>query len=468
MDISSVFEPKRMAVVGVSFTNPFHPANVVFNNNNYSYQVEVFAVNPKGGELERKPVYRTAADIPGGIDMAVAAVKAHFVPQVARECAAAGARSLVVISGGFAETGTAEGAALQEELVDICEANNIVLIGPNCLGVHSPPFVNTFFLPPERTVLPPKGDIAVASQSGAVVLDQMMTRFYEAGVGISVAVSMGNKAMVDELDLLEYFASREDTKASCFYMEGLDHKVKEFTVKAGKISAVHPVIVFLGGKSEKGLEAARSHTGAMAGNLKLMSAALRQNGVIEAEDEKEIASFSKIFSYYHHRPLIKGNIAVVTSSGGHGVIVADLAEQAGLKIPALSEEKKAVLRAHVQDSIRDIAGLENPVDLTGSASDQDFERALDFMLSQEDIEAAIVLALPYTHIITSMVGTRLGQVVRKWDKPVVAYVPNLAKFGMVLEGFELNGIPVVHTIDEAVQMLKALRLLGLYCRREGC
>jgi len=289
-----------------------------------------------------------------------------------------------------------------------------------------------------------------------------MTRFSEAGIGVSVAVSMGNKAMVDEVRLVRHFAEREDTKAACFYIEGLGPRTRDFVEAAGLMAEVKPVIVYLGAKSDRGQRAALSHTAAMAGNLEILSGALRQKGIIEAENEAEITSFCKIFSYYHHRPLRRGRMAVITSSGGHGVIAADLLEKAGLNMVEFPEDAKRAIEALVEEHIRNIACFDNPVDLTGSASDQDFERALDFLLSREDVEAVMVLALPYTPMITSFVGTRLGQVVRRYDKPVVAYVPDLAKFGMVLEGFELNGIPVVHSIEEAVQMFKALRLLGLY------
>jgi acyl-CoA synthetase (NDP forming) len=461
LDLNDVFEPRRVAVIGVSLSNSFHPANIVYHNNLYGFQADIFGVNSRGGEIERKKVYRSVGEIPGGVDMAICAIRAPQVPGVARECAASGVRNLIVISGGFAETGTNEGITYQNELVEVCKDNDMVLIGPNCLGIYSPPFINTFFLPPERTVLPRKGDIAVASQSGAVLVDQMMTRLSEAGMGISVAVSIGNKAMVGEVDLMEHFASRSDTRTACFYIEGSDERINDFVRAAGKTSADKPVIVYLGGKSDKGKRAAISHTAAMAGNLDIISAALRQNGIIEAMNEEEITSFAKIFEYYRHKPMVHGNIAVITSSGGHGVMAADLAEVAGLRMPSFSQERKEELRSVVNDSIKDIASFENPVDLTGSSTDGDFERSLEYLLSREDIEAVIVLLLPYTPMITSMLGSRLGQLVREIDKPVVAYIPNLAKFGMVLEGFEFNGIPVVHSISESVQMLKALRLLGL-------
>jgi acetyltransferase len=461
-DLQAMFNPGTVAVFGVSTTNPFHPANIIYNKNYYGYDCDVYPVNPKGGELERRPVYRSLSELPKKADMAVVAVKAQTVPRVAQECADEGVRSMVVISGGFAEMGE-DGRALQDELVAICTKASITLVGPNCFGVYAPPVVDTFFLPPERTVLPRRGSIAVASQSGAFLVDQIMTNFYEAGIGLSVAVSMGNKAMVDEEDLLVHFAQREDTKIICFYIEGIDQGVKNFISSAREVAPSKPIVVFSGGKSERGKSAARSHIAALAADHELVEGALKQSGILEAETESEVTSFCKILAFYQHRPMQMCNIAVISSSGGHGVLASDLATDAGINVPAFTDARQHELRHLLEPTIQDIAALANPVDLTGSASDQDFERSLDYLLSQDDIEAALVLTLPYTPMMTSFVGTRLGQVVKKHDKPVVAYVPNLAKYGMVLEGFELNGIPVVHSIEEGVQMMKALRMLGDSC-----
>jgi len=156
LDLGAAFEPKSMAVIGVSLTNPFHPANIVYNKNYYGHTAEVYAVNPKGGWLERRPVYRSVGEIPGKVDMAFVAVKAHLVPRVARECAAAGVRTLVVISGGFAETGE-EGASHQEELVEMCRKRSMVMFGPNCLGIYSPPSSTLFSFPPRGRSFLPRG-----------------------------------------------------------------------------------------------------------------------------------------------------------------------------------------------------------------------------------------------------------------------------------------------------------------------
>ncbi len=461
-----LLRPKRVAVVGVSLTNPFHPANIIFNKSFYGSGSVAYPVNPRGGELEKRPVFGSVKELPEQADLAIIAVKASLVMGVIRECGEAGIEAAIIISGGFAELG-GEGVELQRKLVEECRRFNICMIGPNCIGVYHPPYIDSFFLPPERTVIPKKGAISVISQSGAFLVDQMFTRFYEEDLGIRTAVSIGNRAMIDEVDMLRHFANDTGTRAICLYLEGAGTRPREFYELCEEVSAHKPIIAFMGGKSARGQRAAVSHTAALAGDSRLVSAALAQCGVIEATDELELASLAKIFDFYHHRPLFEGNIAVVSSSGGHGVVAADLCEGTGLKLVPFTEAEQRGLQKLCTDSISDIASFQNPLDLTGSASDLDFERTLDYVLSMERVEGAIVLALPYTPMITSFVGTRLGHVVRRHDKPVAAYIPSLAKYGMVLEGFELNGIPVVHTIQESVQMMHALYRLGLAVRRSG-
>ncbi len=461
-----LLRPKRVAVIGVSLTNPFHPANIIFNKSFYGSGSMAYPVNPRGGELEKQPVFRSVKELPEQADLAVIAVKAPLVPGVIRECGEVGIQAAIIISGGFAEVG-GEGIALQEELVKECRRYNICMIGPNCIGVYHPPYIDSFFLPPERTVIPKRGAISVISQSGAFLVDQILTRFYEEDLGVRTAVSIGNRAVLDEVDMLEHFAQDTGTRAICLYLEGAGTRPRELYELCSEVSSRKPIIAFVGGKSVEGQRAALSHTAALAANSRLISSALAQCGVIEAADELELASLAKIFDFYHHRPLLEGNIAVVSSSGGHGVVAADLCEGTGLNLVPFTEGEQGTLRELCTDSISSIASLKNPLDLTGSASDLDFERTLDYVLSLPKVEGAIVLALPYTPMITSFIGTRLGHVVRRHDKPVAAYIPSLAKYEMVLEGFELNGIPVVHTIQESVQMMQALYRLGLAVQRSG-
>ncbi|MBU1740249.1 MAG: CoA-binding protein, partial [Proteobacteria bacterium] len=200
MDFRPLFEPRTLAVVGVSLRNDRHPANVIYHKNNLRYPVKVFPVNFRGGVYQSETVYPRVSDIPEPVDLAVIAARAEQVPDILADCIAAQVGGAAVISGGFAETGRLD---LQEKIVSLAREANFPLIGPNCLGVYAPLFADCFFLPSERMVKPPPGGVAFVSQSGGVLVD-LMIKFAEEGVGLSLGVSIGNKALVREVDLLPY------------------------------------------------------------------------------------------------------------------------------------------------------------------------------------------------------------------------------------------------------------------------
>lgn len=203
MDLKKLFAPQRIAIVGVSFGNDRHPANVVYNKNRLRYPIEVFPVNPKGGVLQRRQIYQRVADIPEPVDLAVIAVRAAYAPAVLEECISAGVGAAVVISGGFAESGRKD---LQDQMASMAIAADLPLIGPNCLGIFAPGHFDTFFLPVERMVQPGEGNVALVSQSGGILVDQMIN-FAGEGIGLSLAFSIGNKAVINEVALLDHLAA---------------------------------------------------------------------------------------------------------------------------------------------------------------------------------------------------------------------------------------------------------------------
>jgi acetyltransferase len=164
-----LFKPKKMAVVGVSLSNDRHPANVIFHKLLLRYPVDVFAVNPKGGKIQRETVFRRLSDIPQNIDHVVIAVRAAHVPAVIDDCIESKAGSATIVSGGFAESGRAD---LQDQVSEMAAGAGLPLIGPNCLGIYAPGQFDTFFLPGERLVRPSAGNVAIISQSGGVLVDQ--------------------------------------------------------------------------------------------------------------------------------------------------------------------------------------------------------------------------------------------------------------------------------------------------------
>ncbi|MBP7764006.1 MAG: CoA-binding protein [Deltaproteobacteria bacterium] len=449
MNLKPLFEPRTLAVIGVSSTNERHPANVIFEKNNHRYPVEVFGVNPRGGKLHDEPLFERIGDVPKKIDLAVIAARADFVPDILAQCIDAGVKSAAVISGGFSEGGRAD---LQERMAAIAREAKFPFIGPNCLGLFVPFRVDTFFLPIERMIKPSPGNVAFVSQSGGILVDQMI-KFTQQGVGMSKAVSIGNKALVREIDLLKYLLTDPATRVIAFYVEGFGAgEGREFVLAAD--CSPKPVILMKSGKSEAGHRAVSSHTASLAGDYTSFAAAVAQHNIIEAADEQELVSFCEVLSSYTQP--IEGKIGIITGSGGHGAMAVDACAAANLTVPAFAAELQDRLRGQLTENVRSIASVGNPVDLTGSAVDDDFVACAKILAEAPEVDCLVVLLLPYLPGVTLDIGVRLSQVQKQFRKPIVAYVPHVEKYNMMIDGFELNGTPVSPSIEGAVLMAKAL------------
>ena len=455
MNLAPLFKPRTMAVVGVSLTNDRHPANVIYNKNHLRLKAEVFPVNNRGGALQGEKVYPHVSDIPEKVDLAVIATQAEIVPGIIEECIQAGVGGAVIISGGFSESGRKD---LQESIVSIARKAGFPFIGPNCLGIYSPPYIDTFFIPGERMMRPEKGKVALVSQSGGILVDYLI-KLTEEGVGLSLAVSIGNKALIREVDLLEYFQDDPETKVIAFYVEGFGQgEGREFVLKAGQCTK--PVVVLKAGKTSMGVEAISSHTASIAGDYEVFSSIFSQCGVVEAKNESELISSCEVLSCYQNP--IEGNIGIITCSGGHGAIAVDACVSHGLSVTALTEKDQREIREKVSPRIQAIASFKNPIDLTGSAVDDDFIAVAQCLSGREDVDCIVMLLLPYVPGITSDLGARLSQISRQDGKSLIAYVPHVEKYRMFIEGFQLNQVPVAHSIEDAVHMAEALR------RRQRC
>ena len=455
MNLDTLFRPKTLAVIGVSLTNEKHPANVIYNKNNLRLKAKVFPVNDRGGIYQGEKVYDSILEVPEKIDWAVIATRAEVVPKIMTDCILAGVTGAVVISGGFAERGRGD---LQDRIVAIAKEAEFPFIGPNCLGVYSPPYVDTFFIPSERIVRPEKGRVGLISQSGGILVDHMIKLAGE-GIGLSKAVSIGNKALIRELDFLNYFADDPETNVIAFYIEGFgEREGREFVLRAR--ACPKPVVVLKSGKTSLGVRAVSSHTASMAGDYEVFSAVLGQHGVVEAKDQFELISFCEALSCYQ-KP-IEGRIGIITGSGGHGAIAVDACVSHGFSVPSLSEQDQWEIRKRVSPRIQTIASFNNPIDLTGSAVDEDFIEAARFLSRREEFDCILILLLPHIPGITSDSAARLSQVYWQEGKPMIAYVPHVEKYLMFVEGFQLNQIPVAHSIEETVHMAEALR------RRQPC
>ncbi|MFZ3114180.1 MAG: CoA-binding protein [Syntrophales bacterium] len=450
MNLETFFKPRTMAVIGVSTTNDRHPANVIYNKNRHRYPVEVFAVNPRGGRCQGECVFTRISEIPTPVELAVIAARAEYVEGIMADCIKNDVKAAVIVSGGFAESGRSD---LQERLVQMAREADFPFIGPNCLGIYAPGQADTFFLAGERMVLPPTGHVALISQSGGILVDQMI-KFTAEEVGLSIAISIGNKALIRELDLLEALAADPRTQVIVFYIEGFGRNEGRRFVEAVR-RCPKPVVVIKAGKSRAGSRAVSSHTASMAGDYEVFSAVLAQFKVLEAKNETELLSFCQSLLCYPRN--IEGRVGIVTGSGGHGAVAVDYCSDLGINVPDFSPDVQANIKTLLSTSIQNIAAIGNPIDLTGSAVDDDFVNVANLLSQAEDVDCLLFLMLPYLPGITSDVGARLGQVYQQLRKPMMAYVPLVEKYRMIIDGFEFNGIPVANSIEGAVQMVEALR-----------
>ncbi len=450
MDLKYLFRPSSMAVIGVSSTQDSHPANVIYMKNHLRYPVLTYAVNPKGGQINREPLYQQLEDIDGDVDMAVIVVRAQFVPGVVEQCIKKGVKGAVIISGGFSESGNHE---LQKKVTDIAREANFPFVGPNCLGIYAPDLVDTFFLPGERIVRPKKGNVGFVSQSGGVLVDQMV-KFAGQGIGISLGVSIGNKAYLRETDLIDWFEKDLETKVIAFYIEGFERREgREFIKRVQTCSK--PIVVLKAGKSPKGIAAVSSHTASLAGDYRVFSEVMKQYCVAEADNEYELTSICEVLSCYSKGS--RGNVGIVSVSGGHGVVAADACSAQGVNIPGISSQTVGTIREKLSREIKEIACLTNPLDLTGSCVDSDIVASVRHLARDENIDCILTLLLPYSPGISADIGAKLSQVARNEGKPLIAYVPNEDKYKIIIEGFELNNVPVASSVEGGVLMAKALK-----------
>jgi len=450
VDLRPLFRPETIAVIGVSLSNDRHPANVIYDKINLRYPVRVFPVNPRGGRLHRNEVFKDVTAIPEPVDLAVIATRAPHVPAILQGCIEKNVGGATIISGGFAESGE---TGLQDTLVAMARKADFPFIGPNCLGIYAPDRFDTFFLPGQRLIRPDAGNVAIVSQSGGVLVDQMV-KFKAQGIGLSMGISIGNKALIREIDLLEYLAGDPATRVIAFYIEGFGPGEGRDFVKAAH-RCPKPIVVLKAGKSAAGSRAASSHTASLAGDYTVFSQVLAQHCIAEACSEYELLAFCESLSCYQEA--FDGRVGIITASGGHGVLAVDILSAQGLTVPPLTETTRKNIFDRLSPSVQPIASVGNPVDLTGSAADEDFIGAAIAMSRAPEVESILLLILPYSPTLSPELGARLSQIYQEEKKPMIAYVPHEDKYRMLIEGFELNNIPVSDSVEGAALMTEALR-----------
>ena len=445
--LNAIFHPKSIAVVGAS-SRPGTVGNDIFRNLLYSeFNGSVYPINPKASNIQGVHAYATLDDVPGPVDLAVLIVPAAVVLNVVRQAIAKGVKALVVISAGFKETG-AEGLELQNQLRDLVQKAGVPLIGPNCLGVintHPDVRMNAAF----GRKMPAAGNLAFLSQSGALctsVLDYAEDR----QMGFSKFISFGNKADVNEIDLLEYLAMDKETSVIAMYLEDVSNG-RRFIETARRIfwETHKPMLCLKSGRSPEGARAVSSHTGSLAGADSVYDALLIQSGVQRVDTIAELFDYAAL---YTTQPLPRGSrVAIITNAGGPGIMATDAAVRHGLKLAELTQATKNELKG----SLPAAASLRNPVDVIGDARSDRYKAAIRTVLEDENVDMGIVILTPQSMTDIEQIAAIVPEATRGLDKPVVCAFMGARDVAAGVAILRAAGIPNYPFPEDGVRALAA-------------
>jgi acetyltransferase len=449
-DLEPILRPRSVAVIGASRRPDTIGNEILANIVRYGFTGAVFPVNPNASAVHSIKTYPSVLEIPDPVDMAVIVVPREHVAAVAEQCGEKRVRGLVVISAGFKEVGEA-GAAAERQLVEIVHRHRMRMVGPNCMGVlNADPTVslNATFAPS----MPPFGHAAFVSQSGALGMS-VLDYAKEYGIGISQFVSVGNKPDVSGNDLLLHWEHDDAVKVILMYVENFGNP-RRFLEIASRIAKQKPIIALKSGRSKVGARAAASHTGALAASDAAVDALLTQAGVLRATSMEELFDMAMAFN---GPPLPRSRrTAVLTNSGGPGILIADALEPQGLELVDLTPETIARLRPLFPPE----ASLRNPVDMIASATAANYRAALDAVLADGHVDSAVAIFVPPLGIRAEDVAESIAAAAREHPtKPVMAVL--MGRAGLQEGKAELHraGIPTFIFPESAARALGALRRL---------
>ncbi len=442
--LDAFFHPQSVAIIGASRDPEKLGYAVLDNLKEGGYPGRLYPVNPKADEILGLKAYPSVLDIPDPVDLAVIVIPYRFVPAVLEQCGQKGIEAVVVISAGFREAGR-EGLERERELVETARKYNLRIIGPNCLGVidTSTPLNASF-----ATGMPPGGPIAFMSQSGALgtaVLDMAMA----GRIGFSKFVSLGNKADVSEIDLLEAWGDDPISQVILIYVEGLPDGQK-FIQVARKVTRHKPVVAIKSGVTKSGSRAVSSHTGSLAGSEAAYKAAFRQAGVIRATSMEALFDYARAFAY---QPLLKGDrIGIVTNAGGPGILATDALEHAGMEITRLDSETSEALTGYLPGA----ASVGNPVDVLGDALADRYEYATRLVLDDTNVDGLIVIVTPQAMTEIGKTAHAVGRMAQESDKPVLACFMGEARIKAGIDVLWQYGVPNYPFPERAAAALAAM------------
>jgi acyl-CoA synthetase (NDP forming) len=460
VDVDSIdlfFNAKSVAIYGASASQNSVGQAIVQNFIKPQYNGKVYGVNPKYTQVLGIPCFPSLQEIEDSVDLVVVAVPARLTPRVFEDIARKGSKAVIVISGGFSETGP-RGAEIEDEIVAIAKKGNMRIIGPNCVGVvdtHS--HIDTFFLPEYRCGRPKPSNVAnisLVSQSGAFAA-AISDWTAELGLGISKLISLGNKCDVDDDDLLCYLGEDSTTQVICYYTEGYDEeKGRSFFDTAKTVTPQKPVLVVKSGRGQRAKAASMSHTGSLAGSDNVADAAYKQAGIIRPGNFEQMFDMAKALAM---QPPARGNrVLMITNGGGLGVMTTDALEVLGLNIPTPSSE----LEKRFNERLPAYCAVGNPIDVVGDANSSRYDAVLEEAIVSGEYDIFVVGMLLQTPSLEMDVTNVIANHQRSSGLPFVVVSMGGGFTTKAGEIMALMGVPTYATGEKAALAVKALAQYG--------
>jgi len=460
--LENIIAPKTIAVVGAS-RDPTKLGHVLLKRIiEGGYKGAIYPINPTAKEILGLQAYSSIQSLDGGVDLALIIVPNSQVPEVLEECAAKGVKGAVIITGGFAETGS-KGAELQQKLREVVSKTSLRVFGPNINGmVNATVRLNANFDYYDTS----GGSISFVSQSGALGAAIVQWALPE-GVGFNKFIAIGNRVDVDECEVLEYLAEDPDTKVILLYLESAADG-KRLLSTAKKVTRRKPIVGMKIGSTEASGRATIAHTASLAGVDEVYDASFRQAGIIRVYGMEEMVDVGLALSL---QPPARGDrICVCTNTGGPGLIATETCERLGLKLPAMPEETSRELR----EILPSIGSPRNPVDLTAMSDEKTHRTVIEIVLRNDSFDGVLVNALLvplYDAEMISRVWLGHLKLARELGKPIVGSLIGATLDGKDLNNYRVNlrrgGLPLYPTPERAARCLKALVDYGLYLKKIG-
>lgn len=440
------FYPNSVAVIGVSEKPDNLGRNIVANLIEYGYSGIVYAVGPRGGVIETRRIYRSVAEIPDPVDLAVVLTPAKTVPGVMEECGQKGIRWVVIETAGFREF-TEEGRQLEEQICQVAKRYGIRFSGPNCIGIIN--MANGFCVPfPRLKKLVKTGDVSVITQSGGVGMSALNLMANE-GLGLAKFVSVGNMLDTSAEDMLEYLLTDEETAIIFLYLESI-HQGRRLMEIARR--STKPVLAFKSNIGRLGKNIALSHTASLASDDKLVDAAFHQAGILRVRDATSLASGLKILRL----PPVRGkHLAIISRSGGHAVMAADACELSGFELAHFPDSFLRAVEKHFRASV---IRLTNPLDLGDLFDLEVYAQIVEQTLQLEGVDGVVFLHTSLSeaeNLASRLLLDRIIALTRQYHKPVAYYLSTSAQEVSYLK--QNYNYPIFTQVVETVRALEMSR-----------